>query len=627
VNLDGHLALLDGAAMWRAMESAAEQAEIGLFVTLVGAAPRVLYVSPRAAAIAGRTREAMLRVAPWELIVEEDRPAVFAAMERPEGAPPITLRISLVRPDGTRIPIELSSTRVATADSTVSFGCFRDVSVEHANVERLKRSEARFRFLVEAAPDGVVILQRGMIVFINPKAAGLLGCERIEDALGKSIVSFLPPADGIAAMARIREMLRTGSERAPSDYRVLADPDRVVEIKSIPCEWEGSQAVLAFARDVTERIAIQRRLVDADRLAALGTLAAGVAHEINNPLTYAQLSTQRIARMLDTLGVDAGSLATMKEMLRDVEHGITRVASITQALRAFARPDDAPPGMVDVEAVLARAVKMVDNDLRHVARLVRDTPDVPAVTANASRLEQVFVNILLNAIQALPQSGRSHEVRISVTHTGERVTVAIADTGRGIPAAIRDRIFDPFFTTRTVGEGMGLGLAVSKSLVESFGGSIDIESTEGVGTTARVTLRVHQEPAKAVSTSETTRPRLPRRRILIVDDEPQVRSTIARLIEREHDVETAANGADALAAIARVPYDVIFCDVMMPGMSGHEVYRRIAEHHAELRERVVFMSGGVFGPDTTSIESLPNLHLPKPFKIEQLFAIIGQLAG
>ncbi|HMG25092.1 MAG TPA: PAS domain S-box protein, partial [Kofleriaceae bacterium] len=361
---------VDAATLWRAIESAAEQAGMGVYVTQLDLqSPRILYVNPRAVEIIGRSREQLVGHLPWSMLREQDQPKVRAMIDRPAGAPPTLMELIVERPDGKTVPIELAATRIRTATGELSFGYFRDVSVEHEAVAALRRSEARFRFLVESAPDGVVILKRGVIVFINPKAARLLGVG-IDDALGRPIAAFQSAEDAALAGERMAAMLRDGVEFPPSEYGVLADPARVVEIKSVVCEWEGEQAVLAFARDVTERKAIERRLVESDRLVALGTLAAGVAHEINNPLTYAQLSAQHVARLIEAAGLPDETLAPLRRYLEDIDHGIARVASITQSLRAFVKDDADARGAVDLALVLSRALRMVDNDLRHAAQLV-----------------------------------------------------------------------------------------------------------------------------------------------------------------------------------------------------------------------------------------------------------------
>ena len=625
--------LLDGATLWQAIESAAEQAGMGVYVTHLDAQrPRVLYVNQSAAEILGRPREDIVGRLPWDMFRPQDRPTLRGVIERSAGAPPTSLSLVVERPDGRQTPIEMASTRIRTAIGELSFGYFRDVAAELAALEALRRSEARFRFLVEAAPDGVVILKRGLIAFINPRAAQILGVG-VEQALGRAIVSFLPPSDAALAGERITAMMRDGIEFPPSEYTVRAEIARTVEIKSVVCEWEGVPCVLAFARDVTERKALRDRMIESDRLAAVGTLAAGVAHEINNPLTYVQLSAHRLARLVDKLGVPRETLAELRSHLAGIEHGLGRVASITQSLRAFVTDDSDAPGSVDLDLVIAQALKMVDNDLRHAARLVRDLSPTPPVNGSAPRLEQVLVNVLINAIKSLPRDAAArHEIHIGKALVGDRVTVTIRDTGCGIPAVLRSRIFEPFFTTRDVGHGMGLGLSVSKTIVEKLGGEIEVDSVEHVGTTVRIHLPIRApstagaaEPAGAAApVPPAVAPQAARRRrVLVVDDEAMICRAIEEELADRHDVAIAMTGADALALIASTRFDLILCDVMMPGMNGHELHRRIAAQYPGLERRLVFMTGTLAPDAAKALDELPNPWLAKPFEIDDVLALIA----
>jgi PAS domain S-box-containing protein len=618
------LASIDVALLWPAIEAAAEQVGIGVFVSLIDP-PRLLHVSPRVSQIHGRTVEELVGSKPWSILKEADQKRIRELILTRDGSLPLQLEVVVTRPDGTDVPIELGVTRIQTAHGVISFGYMRDLTSERDAIEALRRSEARFRYVVEAAPDGVVILVAGRIVFINPRAARLLGVDQAA-ALGQPIANFLPPADAAAAAERIATMFRTGEEMPPSDYRLLADRDRVVEIKSIRCDWENKPAVLAFARDVTVRKALDKKLAEADRLTGLGTLAAGVAHEINNPLTYSQLSLQRIERLLADkhAGISDEVAATIQRHVLDVHHGITRVAAITSSLRMFARADEAP-GSIDVNVVVDRALEMVANDLRHRTELVRRVEIVPRVVGNASRLEQVVVNLLLNALQSLREDAPSR-IAIEVTSTAEAVTLMVSDTGRGIPADARERVFDPFFTTKPIGEGMGLGLAVCKTIVESFGGTITLDSTEGVGTTVRVTLRVDAATHVPAAIEEPTT--TPRFRVLVVDDDRMVRDALARFLTHHHEVVAVDGGAAALAAAMQHEFDAIICDMMMPGIDGREVHRRMADAQPGRERRIVFITGGTFGPELdVFLSSVGNRCLTKPFRIEDVLAAVVEVAS
>ncbi|MEO8706246.1 MAG: ATP-binding protein [Kofleriaceae bacterium] len=618
---------IDVASLWAVIEAAAEQVGIGAYLAVLEPGPpAILRVTPRAAQIAGRTVEEMVGSSPWSMLSQVDLASVRELAARNTQGAPVRLELTAERPDGTRTPVEIGSTRIQTATGLLSFGYIRDLRVERDAIEALGRSEARFRYVVEAAPDGVVILVQGRIAFINPRAAMLLAESTPAEVLGKPIMAFLPPADAAATAERIGQMFRTGQEMPPNDYRVIVDPARVVEIKSILCDWEGKPAVLAFARDVTARRELAEKLVEADRLTALGTLAAGVAHEINNPLTYAQLSLQRVERTLAVAGLSDELRRTIRMQLADAHHGIDRVATITSSLRMFARPDDAPPGPIDVVAVATRAVEMVDNDLRHRARFEREIASVPHAIANASRLEQVIVNLLLNALQALQPDAPDAKISLQISSGDGRVTIHVRDNGRGIPEAVRARVFDPFFTTKPIGEGMGLGLSVCKSIIEGFGGTIDIASAEGAGTAVTVALRAH------AATPAAEPPRAPaiarRRHILVVDDDLLVRRVLGRLVEEHHEVTLAENGAAALAAIQAHSFDAILCDMMMPGLDGREVHRRIALERPGLERRIVFITGGTFGPELDRfLSTVGNRCLTKPFQIDDVLAALEDAAA
>lgn len=616
----GHLSEVDVAALWSAIETAAETAGFGVYVVRIDSqTPQLIYASRRTAEIAGRQQHEMIGLSPAAFLRADDRVRAQDMMARPGHAPPLAAHAMIVRPDGSLIPIETASTRIHTRAGILTFGYFRDVSLEHETRAALQHSEARFRFLVEAAPDGVVIVVRGKIVFINPRATQLLGVRDGDDPIGRTINEYLPPDEAAISTERREHAERTGEENPAREYRTLAAPDRTVEIKSVGCVWDGEPAVLGIARDVTDRKVMERRLVEADRLAALGTLAAGVAHEINNPLTYALLAVQRIERTVASLDVPDAARGSIREQLGDIEHGIARVASITRSLRAFARPDDAPPGPVDLGEVIQRSLQMVAHDLRHRASLLLEVPELPWVNGNAARLEQVVVNVLTNAIQSLPEGG-VHKIEVVVRHDHDRVVLTVRDTGCGMSAAVRGRIFEPFFTTRPVGEGMGLGLSVSKTIIEGVGGELAVSSSPEGGTTVTISLCVHAGARPQAPEPDRVRAR---RRILLIDDEAVLRRVFGQLLGKHHDVATAASGRDALAALRAAEFDVIVCDVMMPDMNGCELYQRIAEQHPGSERQVVFITGGTFTSEVDDfLAATPNRVLTKPFNLESILSTI-----
>jgi CheY-like chemotaxis protein/anti-sigma regulatory factor (Ser/Thr protein kinase) len=281
--------------------------------------------------------------------------------------------------------------------------------------------------------------------------------------------------------------------------------------------------------------------------------------------------------------------------------------------------------------VLASCIKMVSNELRHRARLVQDiAPDLPPVDGNASRIGQVFLNLLVNAAHAVPE-GRAdaNSIRVRAYSEGKGVVVEISDTGVGIPPNVMGRIFDPFFTTKPIGQGTGLGLAISHEIVRSLGGSITVESTLGAGTTFRVTLPAVERTGSSAESAATARRPATRARVLLIDDEAAVGRAICALLAPEIEVTHVTRGADALAHLdAGDRYDVVLCDLMMPEMSGIELFVELRAKHPALARKVVFLTGGAFTEQAREFLSRTE-HPPieKPFTEGQLRAAIDRVTS
>ncbi|MGB5683992.1 MAG: ATP-binding protein, partial [Polyangiales bacterium] len=287
-------------------------------------------------------------------------------------------------------------------------------------------------------------------------------------------------------------------------------------------------------------------------------------------------------------------------------------------------------GNVSLRSVLESSINMCWNDIRHRATLERDFGPVPAVDANESRLGQVFLNLLINAAQAMPERPLSAN-RIAVrTYTDEEgwAVAEVSDNGTGIEAERVSRVFEPFFTTKSVSEGTGLGLSICRNIVRDAGGTIDVKSVSGEGTTFVVRLPASTRASVGLATQAPTMATPGARAcVIVVDDEPLVGRSIRRAL-RGHDVQVFESGAEAIERLCGdEPFDVVFCDLMMPDVSGMEVYRRVTEHRPERGSRFVFMTGGAFTPKARDF--LANTPLPcleKPFDLRQIREVVAQRA-
>jgi signal transduction histidine kinase len=375
------------------------------------------------------------------------------------------------------------------------------------------------------------------------------------------------------------------------------------------------------------RHADERRTLG-ERLASIGRLAAGVAHEINTPLAAAIANMALVAEELPKLVTEDDPRRTfIKDALADARGAADRVRIIVRDLKTFSRGDDETIGPVDVRGVVEAALNMVKNEIRHRARLVKDYGPTPAVKANEARLGQVVLNLLLNAAQAIPEGDAPHnEIRIVTATSGERVALEVHDTGSGMPPEVVARIFDPFYTTKPVGFGTGLGLSICHGIVAAFGGHIQVESRPGYGSTFRVLLpmasEARHEAPRAIPAGDA-----PRARVLAIDDDVLIVNVLKRVLGSSCDLEAVTSVRAARAFLADREFDVILCDLMMPDMTGMDLHEELMARSPRLAESMIFLTGGTFTPRAQAfLDGVPNLRLEKPFDPQQLRDLVRERA-
>ena len=495
-----------------------------------------------------------------------------------------------------------------------------------------EQSAASVRALLEFVPDLISVHRGGKVIYSNLAARRLY---RLDPADGEhpDLGDRIHPDDR-ARFAELMTAERGDAGGVPEmlELRVRDDDGswRICEVSGVWTELAGATVLVASGRDVTESRQLRAQLLVSDRMASLGTLAAGIAHEINNPLSY----------VIGNLEVMAEALASkdhMREQLAsaigDATDGAQRVRKIVQGLRSFSRSEEEKRTALDVAEVLRAAIRLTANEVRHRAQLVCELGVTPKVIADDGRLTQVFINLIVNATHAIPE-GRSDDNRITVrTKTDElgRAVIEIADTGRGMPPEVQARAFDPFYTTKDVGGGTGLGLSICHGIVSALGGDIAIESALGRGTVVRVVLPAVVAAEVAIApVAKPEPPRTPQRlRVMVVDDEPMVAEMLQRVLRRDHDVTAVSCGRDALDKItAGAWFDAIVSDVMMPNMTGIELLEALVARAPEQAKRLLFLSGGVFTPETRMrLDELGTLQLEKPVNTKELRRSVMSVAS
>jgi len=503
---------------------------------------------------------------------------------------------------------------------------------EVANRRALDRAHRDFRRVIDLFPDGVVIHRAGKIRYVNEALCQALGVDSPELVVDRDLLDFAIPAD-----RRSIETAISHPTRGTVEVRMNRCDGSVLtcELSAGPVvEFEGEKASVLAVRDVTERNRMRAGLIMTDRMASMGTLAAGVAHEINNPLASAIANLEWISDELSSSD-DPGSaqLDAIRQPLREAQESAQRVREIVRELKLFSRIEQTRHDRIDVRRLVESSVKLAWNEIRHRARFSADFQEAPAVLGNEGRLGQVILNLLVNAAQAIAE-GHADENEIHVvvrSNTAGDAVIEVSDTGCGIPPEVLPRIFDPFFTTKPAGLGTGLGLAICDRIVTEAGGRLTADSEPGKGSTFRVTLPATAEApgAAAVRTQPPVAvPPPPRRgRILVVDDERMMGIALGRTLAREHEVVVLTNATEAEKRYeAGDRFDLIVCDMMMPVMTGMDLQQaieRIAPGHGE---RMIFLTGGAFTPRAREfLQTTGNPTLSKPFDARILRALVNRL--
>tara|TARA_R110002096_G_scaffold42143_3_gene113564 strand:- start:44273 stop:45946 length:1674 start_codon:yes stop_codon:yes gene_type:complete len=380
-----------------------------------------------------------------------------------------------------------------------------------------------------------------------------------------------------------------------------------------------SDAYDSLKVEMLQREQFHDRMIHTERLASMGKLSAAVAHEINNPMTYVIGNLQALQEPSE-FGDD-----DQDELIRDALDGALRVSALVKDMQVYSRtPGKIRLDDVDVSAALDTAAKMVGNRLRYCAQFRLDCEPGLRARASEAQLVQIIVNLLTNAIDAIEGAVEENELAL-VARTHERgVSIEVRDTGEGIPGEVQKKLFEPFFTTKDIGQGTGMGLAISRSLIEGMDGSIEFTSQPGEGTTFLLVLPAADASGPEVSLvheAPSRDPAEPALKILVIDDDRAVLRTIRRMLAKQ-DVCTEDDAKRALALCKAEDFDVILCDIMMPSMSGDQFYRELIASQPTLADRVTFMTGGVLTRDTEKfLVETDRPVLQKPLDVEELRAI------
>ena len=490
----------------------------------------------------------------------------------------------------------------------------------------LRESEERYRLITENVNDAIFLIDlEGRILFSNRRGTELTGYH-LEEFRDRPIFSLLTPEGAQQAYARLQAAF-AGQGVAPffEAEVIRKDGSRFwAEVSGTNVVKDGQVlGRLAVARDITERKRLREQLVQAEKLATLGQLIAGIAHELNNPLA-AMVGHAQMLR----LGQQDPKVAARADRIVDAAQRATR---IVRNFLTVARRHHPERVAVSVNEIVTKTLELLAYQLRvgNVEVESALAPDLPQIAGDPHQLQQVVLNLVNNAIQAMAPGGQGRlGVTSSLSPDRSTIRLAVTDNGPGIPPEHLPRVLEPFFTTKPQGEGTGLGLAIAQGIVTDHGGIIAVESTLGQGATFTVTLPATAPPA--------TKPAPPPAkafpkslRVLVVDDEAGLREMMAEaLTGKGARVEIAGAGREALQILARAPVDVLVLDVRMPEVSGPDLWRQINQTNPALARRTVFCTGDVIGEETQALISRIGCpSVSKPFEWSRFFEAVAEAAS
>lgn len=499
------------------------------------------------------------------------------------------------------------------------------------DIERKKLSN-----ILCSMTEGVYLFDaNGSFVSINPKGMELITnlCEFDTECITKSLSStdmlclHASDCNFAAFLVKVRnlsEQEKTGTFK--DEVQNSAGKTLALTASSLSHDEGWQYGHVITAKDITEERMLQKKMIHSSKLASLGEMAAGIAHEINNPLQSILLNIEMLDATLD---------ATGGKRIERVFEGVSRIRAIVKDLLIFAREDTTDAQNVDLNIVIEKGADIMRHQLKLANVNMRlDLEKRPLiVSCNRNLFQQVIINLFQNAKDAMEESKTGSTVSISSRLTDDNtVTVEVTDDGPGIRDEIITKIFEPFLTTKEVGKGTGLGLSVSRKIIESMNGTLTVESTLGSHTTFRIAIphkstviderrsRRHREP---------TYDRLANLSVLIVDDEHEVLHSVCDSISAHvGSIETSDNSTNAYERIKERDYDILLLDIRMPGMDGTELYQKIIELKPALGSRVLFLSGDIEGEETAEfLRESECRYLPKPFTSKELLSMMCETAA
>jgi PAS domain S-box-containing protein len=596
----------------------------------------IKFANPRAMEVSSCLCDGLGTKGIMEMLHPDDREVAkkrYLATLKGEGLLPDYPTYRIMGKGGDTEWMEVSATRITWEGKPAVLAFMADVTKRKQVEGVLRQSEERYRTIMEDMEEGYYEADlTGNITFVNDSMSRILGYENGE-MIGTNYCSYVGGDESRQIYKDVNSVYRT---RKPAkwfswEFLTKSGETRFIEASVAP-RLNAQGEVIGFRgifNDVTERKAIEQQVLMTSKLASIGELASGVAHELNNPLTgvigYAQL-------LIDSKNVPQ----EVKSDLNKVYQESQRAAKIVQNLLSFARRRKPEKRYFDANELIQKTLELRSYELKtsNIKVDVDLEPELPEIKADYYQIQQVILNIVINAEQALAETGRRGKIAVTTSVIKDHIRISIADNGPGIPKENISRVFDPFFTTKEVGKGTGLGLSVCHGIVVAHGGSIYAESEEGKGAEFIIDLpiAVEEEPDSGdVVTAGIKDNRRYRRKasenILIIDDESGVRDVLTRTFsETGYRTDSASDAKCALTKLNKNGYDLFIIDLKLPKVSGMRLYEIMKEKYPSSAEKVMFITGDAITQSTQDfLDSARRPYLTKPFNPKMAVELVEEM--
>lgn len=548
-------------------------------------------------------------------------------------------KLESCRGEFTLLAIDNTKKFILLSCHSLSFGSIEGISIVATDITEIKMMQKaintakdHYQALMDNASCGFFVSdQQGNIIEANKQTEKIFGASR-NDIVGYNLKKYVPTDEHEYVDIQLEKMriekkigLNEGHIQQPNGDIIS------VEFSAVSIDLENETLCLSIVNDVTERNRLRSQMLLNDKLTMVGTMAASIIHEINNPTTWVLSNLSFLKNKINELKLvddphQAALLSQFNETIQDSLLGTEKIKDIVKELKEFARADDPQvKTLTDIHEALNSAINMASPHLKNVAIVEKIyAKNIPKLLLSKTKLQQVFLNLVVNAVQSFDNNISENIIQIETKKLNNTIQIEVRDTGKGMPPEVCASIFEPFYTTKPPGIGTGLGLSICYDIIHRNGGEISVESTPKKGTKFTINLPLtKQKKSSALNMNGHSK------RILVISDNREILQQTKHILGNNCEITAILGGRNALTSLKEktFPFDILICDLIMPDVSGSDLYRYIAKNYPENEKRIIFIIDNTCSKITdTFLTSISNVCIKKPMTRTKLLKCINKIS-